>query len=409
MTAKDRSARKLEELFNAVELPQRGPVRLAIAIPGAALLKIPGFPRAARPVPGRMASGRGFTATGARTSALREAAELVSCSAWGDEQLVSARDEEIGPAVLSPEVLNGFTAAQLGDRIAWNERHRSFDWRPPRRDPATPIDWLAVEDAYGGPAAYVPADFAFIGRKETGDESAVAIGDSNGCACGADIESARHAALLELIESDASTRWWYGRRRRPLIDLALLDDASGLVTWLGERERDTWLFDITSDLGVPVAAAASSEPDGSDVALGFAARPDMREAGAAALTEMVQMEFSLATVRALGPTASWAAWRQAVTMALPPLDAAHAVKHSPATKNKALWPGAPLEACARADVALWFADMTRDVVGVPAVRAISPDLCHFKPRFARKRLLAPDHPDLSPVLPNPEDQVTLLV
>ena len=46
---------------------------------------------------------------------------------------------------------------------------------------------------------------------------AVAIGDSNGCASGATLEEAKTAAILELIEWDATARWWYGRSPRPVI------------------------------------------------------------------------------------------------------------------------------------------------------------------------------------------------
>ena len=69
----------------------------------------------------------------------------------------------------------------------------------------------------------------------------------------------------------------------------------------------------------------------------------------------------------------------------------------------------PVEACRSAGIGLWFADLTRGAVGVPAVRAISPDLCHIKPRFARPRLLQADAGDLGPVQPGPQDQVPLLI
>jgi ribosomal protein S12 methylthiotransferase accessory factor len=68
-----------------------------------------------------------------------------------------------------------------------------------------------------------------------------------------------------------------------------------------------------------------------------------------------------------------------------------------------------MEACARHGIGVWFADMTREAIGVPAFRAIAPDLCHIKPRFARKRLLAPDPRDLSPVFPSPDDQAPFLM
>jgi ribosomal protein S12 methylthiotransferase accessory factor len=410
----------LAALFDLMPLPAGGlPVHFAIALPGAALRAMPGFPSAATPESGRVADGRGLDAEQCRTSCLGEAAELVSCCAWGDEALVTATPAELGPAALSPVALNGFTPDQLSQRDDWNSSPFEFDWRPPLAA-GTAIEWLGVESAFAGEARYVPADFAFIGRREPGDEAAVAIGDSNGCAAGPDANAARLAAVLELIERDAIARWWYGRRRRPPLDPGEIEGAGGLTAWLAGRARRLWLFDITTDLGIPVIAAASAEPDGRDVALGFAARLDIHAAGVSALTEMLQMEVSLLAAKALGDAApSWAWWRAAVNMATPPLDAALSL---PPERLEAAHPATPsqpagqaaglaavLQACARADIDLWFADMTRPAIGVPVFRALSTTLCHYKPRFARPRLLAPDPRDRGRHPGAPDDQPPLLV
>jgi ribosomal protein S12 methylthiotransferase accessory factor len=398
-------------LFEIIPLPVRDvPLYLAIALPSPSLVRMPGFPRAALPDSGRVASGRGLSSELCRASALGEAAELVSCCAWGTERLVTALDRELGPAALLPEVLNGFSTAQIDCRRAWNTRYAGFDWRPPLRDPKRPIEWLKVEDARGGPSAYAPADFAFIRRRKAGDDAAVAIGDSNGCACGLDVDSAKLAAVLELLERDAAARWWYGRRRRPLLDWSRLGNEGELTAWLASRPRRTWLFDITADIDIPVAVAASAEADGSDVVLGFAARLGMRDAAVAALTEMLQMEFSLAAARELGDTAEhWRDWRARVRMTTPPLNATPIRGDFADSQCTLPSLAAVIEACARQGIRIWFADMTREAIGVPAFRAISPDLCHLKPRFARKRLLAPDRRDIGPVLPGPEDQVPQLI
>jgi len=398
------------DMFQVVPLPVADtPLFFAIALPGASLMNAPAFPQACLPESGRVASGRGATAELCRASAIGEAAELVSCCEWGTELLLTATDAELGPAALIPEALNGFSDRQLEGREAWNRRCGSFDWRPPRRDPGVAIAWLEVTDAYGGPNAYVPADFALIGRRSPGDEEAVAIGDSNGCACHPDVNWAKRAAVLELIERDAAARWWYGRRPRPLLPISGLENEA-LANWLEGRPRRTQLYDITTELDVPVVAAASAENDGSDVALGFAASLDLGEAASAAATEMVQMELSLAAARKLGDAAGhWAEWRARANMFLPPLNAAEHSTDFTSPRHIAATPTAVIEACARGGIPLWFAGMTRTAIGVPAVRAISPKLCHIKPRLARERLLAPDHRDLGAASPAPETQVPLLV
>lgn len=378
-------------LFDLLPLPPgNGPVQLALALPGERLSALPGFPEAALPTTGRVASGRGLTPEACRTSALGEAIELVSCCAWADEPLVRATEAELGPVALSPEALNGFSDAQIDERDAWNETYGGFDWRPSRRDPARALDWVPVNDAFGGAAAYAPADFAFIGRRAAGDPEAVAIGDSNGCAVGSTPEAARLSALLELIERDATARWWYGRRRRPPIAPGAAGIDATLCDWLRERARRTWLFDITSDLEVPVVAAASSETDGREVALGFAAALDRTVAATAALTELVQLERSVALAGALGDAAGlWALWRRRVDMSLPPLDAVSALPPQAPPAGADLTAGslsAVLEACARNGTDLWFCDMSRAALGLPAVRALSTTVCHSKPRLRRPRL-----------------------
>ncbi|MER8911122.1 YcaO-like family protein [Mesorhizobium sp. M0854] len=404
---------RVGELFNVINLPVTDvPVRFAIAIPNNALLQLPMIPRAAMPQTGRLASGRGLSIDDCRASCLGEAAELFSCCSWGDEPAITATVDEIGPAAITPESLNGFSADQIIARVAWNRENTGFDWRPPIRHQSAVLDWLRVEDAFGGDEAFIPADFAFIGRREAGDEEAIAVGDSSGCAAGITAEAAKLAAVLELIERDATGRWWYGRRERQTIDLSCLLGIETLVDWLLDRGRRTWLFDITSDIDIPVVAAASAEPDGKDVSLGFSAGQSLQSAATAALTEMLQMEISLGAARALGNNVGgWERWREKVSMMTRPLKMASiqqvASNRSPPAGERDL--SDVLNALAHRGIDLWFAEMTRAEFGIPVFRALSTRLCHCKPRFARARLLAPDGRDLSYDAGSPADQPLLLI
>jgi ribosomal protein S12 methylthiotransferase accessory factor len=399
-------------LFEAIDLPEgAGPVHVAVALPGERLRALPGFPAAAAPEAGRMASGRGLSAGAALRSALGEAAELVSACAWGDEPLVTATLAELGPAALAPAALTGFSDRQIAGREAWNARYGGFDWRPPPFEPSRPIAWMAVASALGGPPAYAPADVVLIGRREAGDAEAVAVADSSGCAAGETAEAARLAAVLELIERDAAGRWWYGGRHRPPVLPEAAGLPAGLAGFLAGRPRRTVLFDLTTDLAVPVVAAVSAEAGGRDVALGFAARLEAPAAATAAVTEMLQMEVALAAARELGRAATdWWTWRRRVTMALPPLDAAFRLAAVPLASPPPLGGlVAVLEALARAGVPLWTVDLTRPAIGVPVVRALSTALCHLKPRFARPRLAAADPRDAGRVAVGKERRVPVLV
>ena len=403
----------IENFIDVLELPSESPqVHLAIGVPNDVYRANDNLPRTVLPERGRIASGRGRSREECRLSCLGEAAELISCCEWVGQELISGGEREMAPLALPAMALNGFAPDQLAGRDAWNLEFGRFDWRPAAPRPDLPIKWCGIENGVDGSPGFAPADFLFIGRREPGDEMAVAVADSNGCASGPDRDSAKLAAVLELIERDATGRWWYGRRRRPPLDPRWLAELSDLSAWLMQRKRNTWLFDISSDIGVPVAAAVSARKDGADVALGFSCKPDWQQTIDSAITEMLQMEFSLALAIVGGQSPlHWDRWRRSVTMALPPLDAVELLApFSPredATERRSLH-----DLCAqvvRVGADVWFADMTRPMVGVPVFRALSTILCHYKPRFARSRLLAPDRLDVNPVQPHPATQVPLLI
>jgi ribosomal protein S12 methylthiotransferase accessory factor len=381
-----------------------GPAAWAsVVVPGAELLtRCPEYPRAALPASGRLANGCGLDPGLCATSGLGEAVELASCCAWGDEDLVLARHGDLPPGTIGPLEATGFSPAQIQARAVWNRRYGFHDWRPPAYRGAK-IEWIAGTDAISGAEVLLPADAILIGRREGGDKAAVAFADSNGCAAGATSAQAMEAALLELVERDAAGRWWFGRRCRPALPLSLLEIWPELVRWLESRARRTRLVDLTTDLGIPVVAAVSTDQGGQVPALGFAARFDMATAAGAAVAEMLGVEASLLQARD-NPGPLTAEWMTRSPAALPPPwpETVDRPTGTPATpgSNLALATGA----LDRAGCRIVFVELTRPAFGVPVFRAVAPDLCHFKPRFARPRLLAPDPRDLAParaVRPNP--------
>jgi ribosomal protein S12 methylthiotransferase accessory factor len=400
----------IEDIFDVVMLTEAHDLaHLAIALPNGRYRENSALPKAALPEAGRVASGRGTTLDICRHSCMGEAAEMLSACFWGDETLIAASAAELGPQALSIPALNGFTDAQIEERHTWNGGYGRYDWRPGPIRAAGTIAWATIEEAFSDRERYAPADFLYLGRRETGDMAAVAIADSNGCAAGKDADAARLAALLELIERDATARWWYGRRRRAPIAPDQIRATTALGAFLANRMRQSWLFDITSDLDIPVVAALSAERDGTDVALGFSAKTSLSAAMESAITEMLQMEFSLTVAKESDDSDTlWARWRCNVTTSLPPLDAmALQPGFMPAGEDATF--GNILETCARLGVDLYFADMTRAAVGVPTFRALSTTLCHYKPRFGRQRLYAPDSRDVGRAIGPATEQFPLLV
>ena len=66
----------------------------------------------------------------------------------------------------------------------------------------------------------------------------------------------------------------------------------------GKADRQSWLLDITTDIGIPAVVAVSTGSDGFGCALGFAARLSLSAAARAAMFELIQMELGQHVVAA---------------------------------------------------------------------------------------------------------------
>lgn len=402
----------LAPCFDLVALSIAAPGHLVAAIPNAnALTRWPNFPSAAQPSSGRVAMGCGLDAGSAARSGLGEAAELAQTCVWGDEIITRATIRDLAGHSVSPGAVNGFSADQTRERDAENDWLGGFDWVPPPCPEDRILDWITAEDASSGLPILLPADAVLLGRRAAGDPEAVAIADSNGCACGRSVDSARLSALLELVERDAAARWWYGQRKRPLLAPERLGASSRLLDALQARSRGLRLFDITTDLGIPAVAAASFAPDGTTLALGFAARLSTAAAAQAALLEMLAVETTLPPARAPDGDAAMTAWLQQAHMSLPALSGTQPTRPAdpppPAAEAEALQ--MTIRAVLERGCRLYFVDQSRADWNTPVARAVSPDLCPLKPRFGRSRLWAPDARDLSGPTPWPDPARPLLI
>ncbi|MGV8989135.1 MAG: YcaO-like family protein [Cypionkella sp.] len=381
-------------------MPSGPLVHICAALPNArALKKWPDFPAAARPASGRVATGCGLTQAASWRSGIGEAVELMKSCAWGDEDLIFATARELGPCAIHADSLNGFSSHQMRSRDRSNQVLAGHDWVPPPFSADAPLNWIKVDEAGTGQRVYVPADAVLIGLREPDDPAAVAVADSNGCACGPTPQAAKLAALLELIERDAAARWWYGQRKRPLLTLSVLDAQPDLRAYLTGRSRICRLFDITTDLAVPVVAAASFEPDGTVVARGFAAKADMAAAALAATVEMLAIETSLPPWRDVSGDPMAREWVNLTRACEPPLFEGSGLADAVLPHSDAVpW---HLDACIHSlldhNCRVLFIDLSRGDDQSPVFKAISPELCHIKPRFGKARLFGQDSRDLEPI------------
>ncbi|WP_103352555.1 TOMM precursor leader peptide-binding protein [Amycolatopsis sp. CA-128772] len=340
--------------------------------------------------------GKGVSPLDAEVSALCEAAERFSGNFQGDELRIRGSFDELAEQAVHPNDCMLFADRQYTERTAWNAEHADFQRVGEPFDRAARIDWTPVWST-SGRRRLLPTSFLYYGTPREGSARGVRA-DSNGAAAGSSLEDAILQGALELVERDAVALWWYNRTPVPGVDLASFADP-----WLAEMSanyaainRELWVLDVTSDLGIPVTVALSRRTDSSheDIMLGFGAHLDPRIAVRRAVTELNQM---LPIVQAAGA-------------GLDDPDARRWLAHATVANQPYLRPAAgqrmrtaadfpfvnrtdvrdDVEALGRvfgrAGLDLLVLDQTRPDVGIPVVKVLAPGLRPFWARFAPGRL-----------------------
>ncbi len=236
-------------------------------------------------------AGKGLTDIQAKTSCLCEAIERVSGIYRGTEPKRRARYEEIKEKGFHPHGLLQYSEKQYGERERWSEFNCPFTTVPLPFDETLEIDWSPVWSVTRKEWKLMPTAHLYYGY---GHEPAKAFcrADSNGNAASNCLEEAVLQGLMELIGRDAVALWWDNMIPMPAVDLHQIKDP--MIVQFGEAfnaiGRKVWVLDITSDLGVPVFAAFSSETsEGPDSPIfGFGAHLDPKTAFTRALSEMTQ-------------------------------------------------------------------------------------------------------------------------
>lgn len=385
---------ELQECFDLVPVTRPDdPCHYAFCIPNNhAFTRWPAFPMAARPQFGRVAAGRGVDAAQCRNSAFGEALELASACVWADEGLLDAPRAELGAAAISPSELNGHSPRQIEQRAAWNASpYGALDWRPAPCPADRTIAWVETMDV-AGQACFIPADHVYVGRKEPGDDTAACIATTSGCAAAPTPEAAKAAALLELMERDAVGQWWYARQQKAPVALAEAALPGPVLRFLDARARRVILLDLTCWTGVPVRAAVSFDPDGTQVALGFGCDLQPENAARSAVVEMLQTEIGL-TQRSRNKDPLTQIWlRKMHRNRLPITDRPSESAMPPVQTVPDL-----LDRLTSRDRRVAFVNLTRPQFATPVYRAIVPGLCSDKPRFAPFDTAG--HPEPSKTLP----------
>jgi ribosomal protein S12 methylthiotransferase accessory factor len=347
-------------------------------------------------------SGKGMTDLQAKASALCEGLERYSAVFRGDEPRRTARFVDLGDAAVHPNDCMHYSEQQYRDRDAWNARDSRYDSVPVPFDPQAEIEWTPLWSLTRQAVRYLPTSFCYFSYPDPCDR-AFCHGCSNGNAAGNTREEAILQGFFELVERDGVALWWYNRVRRPAVDLDSFGEPylAQLRDFLRRHHRELWVLDLTTDLDIPVFAAASRRTDGApeQVMFGFGAHLDPKVALLRAVTEMNQMlGHILDTPRDEPPGGhltdkDTVDWLRTANLAnqpyLVPLDGPPRKRSDYAPcgtddlKDDVLACQALVE---RRGLEMLVLDQTRPEVGLPVVKVVVPGLRHFWPRFAPGRL-----------------------
>ncbi len=266
-------------------------------------------------------------------------------------------------------------------------------------DKTKTLDWIGARDAIAGHRVLLPADICI--RRQQRRRAIEPVGAlSSGVAAGPSFETAAARAVLELCERDAAALWWLGGRPPKSFPVGhpAGETGSALLERLrqGETSRRSLLLDITTDLAVPAVAAVSVDRDGRGMACGLAARQRWEEAARAAVLEMCQMELAAPVAAAkraeLGEMRLNEADRRHLRRAafsaadcdlLDPRESSPLAQPLPSPDFEGL-----IDWLRARGIRVFLVDLTRQDIGVPVVRAVSPDLQPFSPDVSTERCIS---------------------
>jgi ribosomal protein S12 methylthiotransferase accessory factor len=177
----------------------------------------------------------------ARLIAIAEAAERYSATDF-QQPVVWAPYRELDGTALDPRRIPRCSAREL---MAPGCPLGTFS-------PGPPIRWVRGIDLTTGIPTWLPAVMAFYGLNDTAPAERFWYRISTGFAVHSDPVEALVRGICEVIERDALMITWLQRLRLPVVsDDRLSSSAQDLLAWSRRHFIDTYLFDATTDMGVP--------------------------------------------------------------------------------------------------------------------------------------------------------------
>jgi ribosomal protein S12 methylthiotransferase accessory factor len=223
----------------------------------------------------------------ARAAALGEAIERYSASFVPGERLVFATALDLSGQAVDPARFALFHSRQLAAP--------GFPFQPFTH--ATRLAFVEGFSLADGEPAFLPAQLVYLGSPASGD-ARIGYPTSSGLACGATLEEATLAALLELVERDAVMIQWSNRVSLPRLDWGDDDEIIALERRCFSPSHLRYsVLDGSVLSGLPVAIAVVHGPEGERAALGMGGgcAPRVAQAWLKALSEAFSVYRWLST------------------------------------------------------------------------------------------------------------------
>ena len=224
-------------------------------------------------------SGAAFDRSSALWAAIGESMERYSAAAESNIPLITASASELGTAAIDLNQLILFSKEQ------YQEPNFAFT-------PASPDNkraWTLTQDLTNPEhPVYVPAQLVYLGMHVNTPLEIIQQSSSTGLACAMNLQHATMRGLAEVIERDAFACLWqlrYSPRRLHLCD----STCRGLLLWvqyaLHQSALEVQLWDITTDIGLPVVLCLARNKTDGTMSLGASAHWRVEQAINKAVTE----------------------------------------------------------------------------------------------------------------------------
>tara|TARA_R110002126_G_scaffold291767_1_gene457322 strand:+ start:139460 stop:140845 length:1386 start_codon:yes stop_codon:yes gene_type:complete len=320
--------------------------------------------------------GRGVTPRQAFESCIGEAAEFLSFI-----------ERENEPLIEPSTPVSGLSESNL----SWSLAGIGMSSTTPIEN----LDWIEATSMRDGRKVYFPSKLVL--RDSSAQKASKYQAGSAGVSAGPTIDRAIASGLMEVLERDAISLWWYGgKAARRIPDDFIQSTGIAQFTDLVRPKTDRchWFLDLTTDIGVASVAAISSLAGGTAVVAGFSSRPDIKEAMKSAFLEMCQMElaqeialYKQQTKQKLsGQDLLWIQRADELTIDRFPrlLGEQHDAPQNLIGKDGSI--AALTKQLANFGFEPFFVNLTRDDVRLPVVKVLVPGLQTTKIDWLTKRL-----------------------